>query len=144
MKTDKGIELDKKLAGELIEEVLENCHCRDCRTDSPYVDIDKKEKESLIEWLIEKYLLKDKIIRECIFWEETGCQVHIPHELIQYPDCTSCEYVDIRGCKHQKGRYCHHPEFAKDMEKCHFGCNEKHECKYFEKEGGDGGDSSTG
>ena len=142
METNKGIELDKKLAEELIEEVMENCHCLDCRTDSPIVVIGKGEKQSLIEWLSEKYLLKDKSIRECVFWEKSGCQVHILHQLLQYPDCTSCEYIDIRGCKHQGGKYCHHPDFAKDMEKCDYLSNEKHQCEYFEKEGGDSANSS--
>lgn len=134
---DKGINLDKKLAEELIDEVMENCFCRDCRSDSPYVTIGKGEKESLIEWLMEKYLLKDKIIRECVFWEKTGCQVHIPNELIQYPDCSSCEYVDIRGCTHQGGRYCHHPKFGKDMEKCPYQMGDKHLCDDYVKEVGD-------
>ena len=45
-------------AQDLIDHVLDKCVCVDCMTDSPYVDISNKDRESLVVFFMKNYETK--------------------------------------------------------------------------------------
>ena len=45
-------------AGYLIECVIDECVCRNCWTDSPYVSIEEENHKKLMTWIKERYKLK--------------------------------------------------------------------------------------
>ena len=94
----EGIELRIEDAIDLIDEILDDCIIVDAKTDSPHPEL--KDKTEFAEYIVGKFLFKDKIARDCAYWKEgKGCVVHHPHQKpLKNPDCieSGCTYYDKR------------------------------------------------